>query len=324
MHSHPGKTEDKIVYLSHGGRKFQDQTGYSVLTLLHLLLEQGREDVIIVVYTDRPDLLPAHRLIRPMSLGPEELKKYRGPLSYVHRIKLEVLKRAESEIGLPFIYVDCDTRWVKIPDEPLRAIAGREERAEGAKQPFYMYQLDGMISPGFYPQYDRFLPTQRARLDRWKVQSAPPWPMWNSGTIGVPAGAKDVFRRALEINDGLLPYVRLRNFVEQLALNLVATADYQVRPFDDCLEHFWSNGSELPILLRRFFEALPGDLSTPALAQRCHDFPIRASDLREIQLAPANRFGRWVRKMRTSFLKRGIDLRALWLRAQQETRRRSG
>ncbi len=33
-----------ILYLSHGGQKYHDQTRYSVLTLLALLLEQNRND----------------------------------------------------------------------------------------------------------------------------------------------------------------------------------------------------------------------------------------------------------------------------------------
>ena len=36
-----------VVYLSHGSRKYHDQTRFSVLTLLHLLLQQQRQLLLL-------------------------------------------------------------------------------------------------------------------------------------------------------------------------------------------------------------------------------------------------------------------------------------
>ena len=89
-----------ILYLSHGGPNYYDQTRYSVLTLLALLFEHNRNDVCIAVYTDRPDLLPAHDLIRAVRVEPKDFAAWRGPLNYVHRIKLCVLRRALGDLGV--------------------------------------------------------------------------------------------------------------------------------------------------------------------------------------------------------------------------------
>jgi hypothetical protein len=313
-----------ILYLSHGGPKYHDQTRYSVLTLLALLFAQNRNDVRIAVYTDRPDQLPVHDLVHAIPVAPEDFAAWRGPLDYVHRIKLGVLQRALDALGPPLIYVDSDTRWLQIPDAPFAALSPElrvsrlpspEQEAGGTPAvsgtaPCYLYKIEGLISPDFFPQYFHLLRRSRSRLAAWGLRPDPPWTMWNSGTVGIPADSAGFIDDVLRINDALLPHVSFRNCVEQLALSLVASSRFEVRPFDACLEHWWRYGSELPVYLERFFDALPPGLPVAEQAARAAQFPIVECDLRAIQRRPANRAVRWFVKVRNSFYKRRIDLLA--------------
>lgn len=313
--SHPAQKmqmQKTILYLSHGGQKYYDQTRYSVLTLLALLLEQKRNDFRIAVYSDRPDQLPAHDWVRPIRVHPEELAGLRGPLDYVHRIKLRVLRRALGDLGAPLIYVDGDTRWLRIPDEPFAALSG-----DATPPACYLYKVEGSISASFFPQYFHLLHKTRRKLMEWRIPPDPPWTMWNSGAVGIPNRSEGFIDEVLRVNDELLPYVGYRNCVEQLALSLVAASRFEVRPFDAYLEHWWSYGSELPIFLRRFFDPLSPDLPVPEQAARAAQFCIIESDLRAIQSTPASRFSRWRAKIRSSFYKRRIDLLAYALRRRR-------
>jgi hypothetical protein len=323
-----------ILYLSHGGQKYHDQTRYSVLTLLALLLAQNRNDVRIVVYTDHPDQLPAHDLVRAVRVSPGDFAALRGPLDYVHRIKLGILRRALGELDAPLIYVDGDTRWLQIPDAPFAALSGdplpetagvspassfndggRDARGPGATPPpCYLYRIEGAISSDFFPQYFHLLRKNRHRLTAWRLPHDPPWTMWNSGTVGIPSRSAGFIDDVLRVNDELLPHVGFRNCVEQLALSLVAASRFDVRPFDAYLEHWWAYGSELPAYLRRFFDPLPPGLPVAEQAARAAQFTIIEADLRAIQRRPANRVVRWCAKVRTSFYKRKIDLLAFALR----------
>jgi hypothetical protein len=315
-----------ILYLSHGGSKYHDQTRYSLLTLLALLLERNRNDFRIAVYTDRPDQLPAHDLVQAVRVSPGDLAALRGPLDYVHRIKLDILRRAVDTLGAPLIYVDSDTRWLELPDEPFAALSGSavvppapgEERsgpgARAPSPPCYLYKIEGAISPTFFPQYFHLLQRKQAQLTAWRLPAEPPWTMWNSGTVGIPRQSAGFFDDVLRVNDELLPHVGFRNCVEQLALSLVAASRFEIRPFDACLEHWWSYGSELPILLRRFYDPLPPGLTAPEEAARAAQFRITEGDLRDIQRRPSLRFARWRAKVRNSFYKRKIDLIAFALR----------
>jgi hypothetical protein len=319
-----------ILYLSHGGQKYHDQTRYSVLTLLALLFAQNRDDVRIVVYTDRPDELPAHDLVEAVRVSSADIAAWRGPLDYVHRIKLGILRRAIGELGAPLIYVDSDTRWLQIPDAPFAALAGDfllgtagvppapsfNEGGQDARRPSpcYLYRIEGAISPTFFPQYFHLLRKSRHRLAAWRLPHDPPWTMWNSGTVGIPSRSAGFIADVLRVNDELLPHVGFRNCVEQLALSLAAASRFDVRPFDAYLEHWWSYGSELPVYLRRFFDSLPPGLPVAEQAARAAQFRIVEDELRAIQRRPANRVVRWCAKIRTSFYKRRIDLLAFALR----------
>ncbi len=319
-----------ILYLSHGGQKYHDQTRYSVLTLMALLLTQNRNDVRIVVYTDRPDQVPAHDLVKAVGISPADFAAWRGPLDYVHRIKLGVLQRALGELGAPLIYVDSDTRWLQIPDAAFAALSGdslpgtadlppalvegRSGRDARGPSPCCLYRIEGAISPTFFPQYFHLLHKSRHRLAAWRLPLDPPWTMWNSGTVGIPSRSAGFIDDVLRVNDELLPHVGFRNCVEQLALSLVAASRFDVRPFDAYLEHWWSYGSELPVYLRRFFDPLPPGLPVAEQAARAAQFRIIEAELRAIQRRPANRVVRWCAKVRNSFYKRKIDLLAFSLR----------
>jgi hypothetical protein len=304
-----------ILYLSHGGQKYHDQTRYSVLTLIALLLEQNRKDFCIAVYTDRPDQVPAHGLVQPICVKPKEFASMRGPLQYVHRIKLEVLRRALGDFGAPLIYVDGDTRWLQIPDEPFASLS-----STSAPPVCYLHKVEGSISASFFPQYFRLLCKHRHKLVDWRLPPDPPWTMWNSGAVCVPSWSAGFIDEVLRVNDELLLHVGYRNCIEQLALSVVAASRFEIRPFDAHLEHWWPYGSELPIVLRRFFDQLPPDLPVPEQAARASQFCIIESDLRAIQGLPANRFARWCEKIGTSFYKRKIDLVAYALRRRLASR----
>jgi hypothetical protein len=298
-----------VLYLSHGRQKYHEQTRYSVLTLLALLLEHNRNDFRIAVYTDRPDQVPAHDLVQPLHVIPKRFARWRGPLDYAHRIKLEVLRCALDDLGAPLIYVDSDTRWLRVPDEPLTALSS------GRIPPTcYLHKVEGSISASFFPQHFRLLCKQRPKLIKWRVPTDPPWTMWNSGTVGIPSRSEGFVDDVLHVTDELLPHISYRNCVEQLALSLVAGSRFEIRPFDSHLQHWWSYGSELPAYLHRFFDSLPFGLPVPEQAMRAARFCIIESDLRAIQTRPINRFVRWCAKVENSFYKRKIDLLAYSMR----------
>lgn len=294
-----------IVYLSHGSRKYHDQTRFSVLTLLHLLLQQQRQDVRIVVYTDDAAEVPAHPLIRAIVLQRHELAAFRGPFDYVHRIKLNVLRRASQELDGALLYVDCDTRWLHLPDALFARLRG-----EGGSAPVCcMHVPEGAFSEQFFADYYRFVQHKQPQLQALGIADTSRLLMWNAGAIGLPAGSTAFFDDVIRTSDYLFTRVVPRNWVEQFALSLVACSRYEMVALDAALHHYWNYSYEAPLYLAAFFDAQPAGQPVEALAAACASHDWREDELKRLQAAPEHKRQRRRNKLRNSLQKRRIDLK---------------
>lgn len=294
-----------IVYLSHGGRKYHDQTRFSVLTLLHLLLQQQRQDVRIVVYTDDASQVPAHPLVQAIVLQRSELAAFRGPFDYVHRIKLSVLRRASRELDGALLYVDCDTRWLHLPD----ALFARLRGEAGGAPVCCMHVAEGAFSEQFFPDYYHFVQHKQPQLQALGIADTSRLLMWNAGAIGLPAGSTTFFDDAIRVSDYLFTRVMPRNWVEQFALSLVACSRYEMVALDDALHHYWNYSYEAPLYLASFFDAQPASQTVPALAAACATHDWREDELKRLQAAPEHKRQRRRNKLRNSLQKRRIDFK---------------
>ncbi len=307
-----------IVYLVHGGKKFYDQARLSILTLLDHLFRQQCDDYRIVVYCDKPQLLPRHTFVGSVPITLQQIQRWRGPLDFVHRVKLEVFRDAVSRFQDPFIFVDCDTRWLRLPDAEFDALAAPP--VTGQKPAFYMHMNDGEISARFYPHYFRHLNQHAAvQLAPWGVKPGP-WQMWNSGVIGIsPRAAGSYFDDALAMADVLYLDLRPRIFSEQCALALLAATRFDVRPFDHCLHHYWDYSFEAPEYLDTLFAGLDPAASLEEQAAYCGRFNWDETQLRAIRARRDTRFRRWIAKVKNSLYKRRIDLKVLQLKHLRRT-----
>ncbi|WP_199153270.1 hypothetical protein [Chromobacterium sp. ASV23] len=295
-----------IVYLSHGGKKYHDQTRFSILTLLHLLLLQQRSDIRIVVYTDDPAAVPAHELILVKPLTAGQLREFRGEFDYVHRIKLMVMQQACRELGTALVYVDCDTRWLSLPDKAFDAL-----RAGGA---CCMHVREGELSDAFFPAYRAAVQQYREALARRGVSRLEPLEMWNSGVIGTPAGADDFYASVLAVSDYLLPRLSPRNWTEQFALSLAACSRYAMMELGAPLHHYWNYSYEAPIYLNELFGAMDAGWPVARQAEYCFRVEWDEQRLKQLQAAPEHKQQRRRNKWRGSIAKRKIDLRVLLAR----------
>ena len=310
-----------IVCLVYGSGRYHDQARFSVLTFLDLMLKAQRSDIDCVVYSDRRELVPAHPLVQTMPLSTEQLKAWRGPLDFVHRVKLEMLRHAIRHFGAPLLFVDTDTRWLKVPDAQFMEL-GRPPQDSSQKPTLYLHVKEGVLSPRFHPRYFQSLQPGRAArkiLPSWEGEAT--WEMWNAGAIGIPVGAENFLEETLELCDKLLLYLRPRIYVEQLSLSLLGTRKFAVKPIDDCIHHYWGVSAEFEQVLR---DILPGMQALPLEQQagRAGALIWDEASLRGSQFMPAHRLKMRLAKMRSSIHKRSMDLKALYLRWITATSRR--
>jgi hypothetical protein len=302
-----------IVYIVHGARKYHDQTRFSILTLLHLLLTQQRTDLRIHVYTDTPDALPVHPLVSSETLSPAQFRACRGRFDFIHRVKLVLIRRASRELGSALLYIDGDTRWRHLPQAVFDGLRRGDECCLCARE--------GELGPDFFPSYLAALRRHRQPLRAAGLPELERPVMWNSGAVGTPAGADAFYDTALALGDTLLTRVRPRLWLEQLAFSLTAHSRYPVvRTLDAAVDHYWTHGSEAPLYLREIFAGMDPDWSIERQAEYCANIRWDEERLRQIQADPAQRAMRRAARRRASLAKRLTDLRILLARLRGDPR----
>lgn len=306
-----------ILYVMHGSQKYVDQLWFSCLTLLDLLARTDRDDVRVVIYTDQPERCPVHPRMQILRFSATDLARWRGPLDFVHRVKIEILRRALRDLGAPLIYVDLDTRWLRLPDAAMADLAAMSP--PGQQRPsMYMHVLEGALSSKVHPRYFSAMRSKRAVqsiLSERGIPTLPPWPMWNAGAIGLRAGMETFLDDALALCDELLLWLRPYAYVEQLSLSLLANQRFEVKTLDDCVHHYWGVSAEFAPVARNLLTQLEAVSPLEERARACAAYSWDENALRASQREPQQRWAKRLAKMRASVRKRQLDLKALWLRS---------
>lgn len=307
----------QILYVMHGSQKYVDQLWFSCLTLLHLLARADRDDISVVIYTDQPERCPVHPRVRIVPFTATDLARWRGPLDFVHRVKIEILRRALQDVGAPLIYVDLDTRWLALPDAAMADLSAIA--MTGHNRPsFYMHVLEGALSDNVHPRYFSAMQSKRAVqsiLSARGIPAVPPWPMWNAGAIGLRVGMETFLDDALALCDELLLWLRPYAYVEQLSLSLLANQRFDVKTLDDCVHHYWGVSAEFAPVARNVLSELEAVSALEERAKVCAAYSWDEQALRNSQREPQQRWATRLAKMRASVRKRQLDLKALWLRS---------
>jgi hypothetical protein len=301
-----------IVYIVHGPARYFDEARFSILTLVHLLRTSGCSDYRIWVWTARPQLLPRHEVIIYKDLDESSLEAMRGPLGLVHRIKLIVLAEAAAAIKEDFVYVDGDSRWLQLPDVEFEELQRSSAKSRGL---LYMNGIDGTLSEQFIGKYYRYLTRNHAALKALFGIAEGPWRIWNAGVLGMRySSSKVLLGESLALCDALVPWLTPRIYVEQLALNLVATKYFDIHPFQRAIDHYWDCSFEASIHLCEFFKRMPEDAALFSQAETAYNLAWDRRLFRAMRRHPRYRFRRWRQRLRASFAKRFIDIKARKLR----------
>ncbi len=259
----------RIIYLAHGDDKYLKQAVYSLLTLLNFLDADSnglKIDIGVIVYTDSPAHFPSHPCLAIRKLDSQDIRRLKGGYGYVHRIKLAILDEVINSDGGPVIFVDCDTKWIKSPAAAFDAL-------ESGSSIFFMHEFENELSPKFFPSYLEAL-VQRPELCS-NFHIAPPWKVWNSGVIGIPAGHANFFTDALNFTDQLVGTVRHDNWIEQLAVSVMASRNFRIEPFSEYLLHFWKDSCILEPVVEKALSGCCGDVACDA--RLCSEYPFETA-----------------------------------------------
>lgn len=284
-----------IVYMAFGDDKYLKQTNYSLLTLLHFLDGDDRSDNIkVLLYTDSPARFPVHPRIELRKLDKEEIRSMKGKYNYVHRVKLAVLDEVVRRVDGPVIYVDCDTKWIRSPEDAFA-------RLEAGSSMCFMHVYESDLSSDCFSSYLDALVRHPEICNAFGI--APPWRIWNAGVVGIPAGHVNFFSETIDLTDQLFGTVENGNWIEQLAVSVMASRDFRIEPFAPYLQHFWQDTCILEPVVESALQGCCGDIVQDA--RHCAEYPFEEV-LKKKRNSLEGHFRKRLLKLKRSLAKRQI------------------
>lgn len=213
---------------------------------IYSLLAQKQLVTHIHVMTDMPDFyksLEQHIHVEPISST--LLQEWEGEHKFFWRVKIKAIESLCLQYpGETVLYLDSDTF-------AYRNIADLQQ---GATQGIARMH-----------EFEKALPDAKSKTEKkmWQqingksfggVQITPSHAMWNAGVVLTPnsVNGKEC-RMALAICDDMCAQNVTRRLIEQYALAVALTENYQLKPAEDYIAHYWSNKPEWNRYIEQLF-----------------------------------------------------------------------
>jgi hypothetical protein len=228
-----------LVYQAYGVTDVMRQTTFSIVTLLGQLKES--KALRVVVYTDKPeffyDFFKGESRIHFEVVSLEQIKKWRGAIDFVHRVKIEILKDASNKFSGPLFYADGDTYFLESPRALFMQVSD---------QISLMHIPESALDKGKDPiskKMNRFVKKNVFKVDSKDVKIESSTVMWNAGVIGVSESNKKFFDQIVQLTDEM--HSRYPKHVnEQLAVSFVLQKNTRVLAANEVIYHYWNQKDE--------------------------------------------------------------------------------
>ncbi|PIS12029.1 MAG: hypothetical protein COT73_00740 [Bdellovibrio sp. CG10_big_fil_rev_8_21_14_0_10_47_8] len=229
-----------LVYQAYGIRDIIHQTIFSITSLLSKTLSENL-NLEIWIYTDQEltfsQFFGDHVNIKIVPINMEQVKKWRGQIDFVHRVKVEILKDAAGKFNGPIFYCDGDTYFLSSPTELFSHVNDRFS---------LMHTAENALAPGVDPLSKKilhFTKNNHFQVGHETIGIGPSTVMWNAGVLGLSQKNKSFLPMALEMTDQM--YARYRKHVmEQLAFSFILQTKSQIMAADQVVYHYWNQKDE--------------------------------------------------------------------------------
>lgn len=237
-----------IVYQAYGLEDVMRQTQVSVLSLLNIIKDTNNLDILI--YTDRKNYFesffegfPAVKIIE---ITTDEIKKWRGSIDFVHRVKIEILIDAGKRSHGPLFYSDGDTFFLQDPSKSFSLVNDRVS---------LMHVAESVLEDAKDPLTKKiFKFTKKHHFRIGKNESSaigPSTVMWNAGFIGISEKNKQLLPLILELTDQMHSLYQ-KHVMEQLAVSYILQINGEIRPINQEILHYWDHKAEFQAEIDRF------------------------------------------------------------------------
>lgn len=277
-----------VVTQAYGPEEVRTQALYAAWSAL---AHAGDLPLAVHVYTDDPaPYAPLAGAIETRRLSPEEIRAWRGPEDFTHRLKAVLIREMTERFpDEKLLYLDADVFFTG----PVAAVFDRIAEATSV-----MHELEYSVATSPSAQMRKF----RRHLGRLSFRGGPidlSRDMWNAGAVGIHPRNFRIVPDWIAFIDALYPRYP-RGLVEQYGIGLHLQQVSAVVPCADVVSHYWAQKDEYVAAIRRDLEVLralpPGEaraylrdhrIALPAPVHRKHRKTLLERVRRALGLRPS-------------------------------------
>lgn len=225
-----------LVFQAYGHEAILRECAFALLSFLHFH-PQGIPGLEIWIYTDKPEFFKPYESALPLhyrSISQDDLKRWRGAIDFVHRVKVEVLLDFVKSHKGAVLYMDTDVCF-------MRSIAGIYEGIEAGRR--YMHVQEYKLQDNSNPVIIKFNAFLRKHQPlQWSAKQEhiqPDTAMWNAGVLGFRHNDAELLQEVLDFTDTVHPQFS-KHIVEQFAFSLVFRNAGPIYAACREIMHYWS------------------------------------------------------------------------------------
>lgn len=235
-----------LVTQAYGKEEILTEALYAVWSALAW---RGELPLDVHVYTDdAAAFAPLAGKIDVRALSPEEIRDWRGPHDFIHRLKAAMIRDLVRRFpGEKLVYVDADVYFTG-------QLAGLFERVGPGRA--VMHVREYPVATHGSSQMRKF----RAHMEPLRFRGRPidlSHHMWNAGVVGMDPAQAVILDEWLEFIDAIYPHYK-RGLVEQYGICHLLQREAEVVPADDLVLHYWFQKDDHVAAIRRELEVLRG------------------------------------------------------------------
>lgn len=238
-----GVSQMKLVFQAYGQLNIIHQNIFSIFSLLDKLNGQF-EELKIIVYTDNVNAFEKYftgiSQISYRKIDAAQIKKWRGAIDFVHRVKVEILKEVSEQYHDDVFYVDGDTLFLDSPIKLFKLVDNNNS---------LMHICENVISAGKDPLSKKI----KKYLKKYQPDISIHTSMWNAGVLGISKSVSNCYQQVLDLTDKMYSQYP-KHVMEQLAFSYVLQNQTQIHPADKVILHYWNQKDEYQILINTFLE----------------------------------------------------------------------
>jgi hypothetical protein len=237
-----------LVFQCYGHEGIFHECAFALLSLARLYNGTCPVGSEVWIFTDNPDWFKAQFRVPGMPLhfaviNNDVLKRWRGSIDFVHRVKIEVLKEFTKERHGNIIYADTDVVFNKPLQPIINAVADGQ---------LFMHVMEGVVSTKMNPIFTKLDAHLRDSIPM-QVNGKPLWDlaMWNAGVLCFNSRYRHLLDDVLTFTDTEYPKFP-KHVVEQFAFSVFFRQMGEIKAAAPYILHYW-NLKEVRTLLASFF-----------------------------------------------------------------------